>query len=77
MSQIIVRDLVKTFRIAQRRAGTFGALMGLVRRDYRVVRALDGVSFAIEPGELIGYIGPNGGRQEHDRQGPLGHSRPR
>ena len=60
MSQIIVRDLVKTFRIAQRRAGTFGALMGLVRRDYRVVRALDGVSFAIEPGELIGYIGPNG-----------------
>jgi ABC-2 type transport system ATP-binding protein len=58
--QIVVEDLVKTFRIARRDPGLWGAVRGLFHREYREVRALDGVSFAIEPGELIGYIGPNG-----------------
>ena len=29
-------------------------------RERREVRAVDGVSFAIEAGELVGYVGPNG-----------------
>ena len=57
---IIVEDLVKTFRVAERRSGLLGALAGVVRRRHRTVRALDGVSFAIDEGELVGYIGPNG-----------------
>ena len=60
MSQILVDNLVKTFRVAERRPGIWGALRGVVRRRYRTVSALDGVSFDIEPGELVGYIGPNG-----------------
>ena len=60
MPQIVVEDLVKTFRVAERGKGTLGALAGVVRRRHRTVRALDGVSFTIEPGELVGYIGPNG-----------------
>ena len=60
MSQILVDNLVKTFRVAERRPGIWGALRGVVRRRYRTVSALDGVSFEIEPGELVGYIGPNG-----------------
>jgi ABC-2 type transport system ATP-binding protein len=31
-----------------------------VRRRYRELRALDGVTFSIAAGELVGYIGPNG-----------------
>ena len=58
--QILVENLVKTFRVAERRPGIWGALRGVVRRRYRTVSALDGVSFEIEPGELVGYIGPNG-----------------
>src|SRR2546426_7331156 len=60
MPQIIVEELVKTFQIAERAAGLWGAVRGLARRKYRTVRALDGISFQIEPGELVGYIGPNG-----------------
>jgi ABC-2 type transport system ATP-binding protein len=60
MPLIAVQDLVKTFQIAERDKGLWGALRGVVRRRKRTVRALDGVSFTIEAGELVGYIGPNG-----------------
>lgn len=60
MPQIVVENLTKTFRVAERDAGMGGALRGLVRRRHRAVPALAGVSFALEAGELVGYIGPNG-----------------
>lgn len=60
MPQILVDNLAKRFRVAQRQQGLWGATKGLIRRRYRDVDALHGVSFAIEAGELVGYIGPNG-----------------
>jgi ABC-2 type transport system ATP-binding protein len=60
MSLITVESLAKSFRVAERRPGLWGALAGVVRRRYRTVRALDGISFSVEAGELVGYIGPNG-----------------
>lgn len=60
MSLITVRELHKTYHVAVRRPGLWGALMGLARREYRGVRALDGLSFDVAEGELVGYIGPNG-----------------
>jgi ABC-2 type transport system ATP-binding protein len=57
---IVVENLEKRFRIAEREAGLWGALKGLAHRRYREIAALHGVSFAIQPGELVGYIGPNG-----------------
>ncbi|MCC6446454.1 MAG: ATP-binding cassette domain-containing protein [Armatimonadetes bacterium] len=60
MALVAVENLTKTFAVAERQAGMWGAVRGLARRRYRTVTALKGVSFAIEAGELVGYIGPNG-----------------
>jgi len=55
-----VTGLVKEFRRVKRVRGRFGALRTLASRDYDVIRAVDGVSFTIDAGELVGYLGPNG-----------------
>ncbi len=47
-----VRDLRREF-VVRRKAGR-------LRRTRDVVAAVDGVSFGIEPGECVGYIGANG-----------------
>jgi ABC-2 type transport system ATP-binding protein len=57
---IEVENLAKTFRVAKRHEGRFGAIRGLIARDYRDVHAVDKVSFQLEAGEMVGYIGPNG-----------------
>ncbi|MFE9390447.1 ATP-binding cassette domain-containing protein [Streptomyces sp. NPDC006784] len=49
---IDVRDLTKTFTVRRR--------SGLLRRTATSVRAVDGISFALRRGEVVGFIGPNG-----------------
>lgn len=58
--QIHVENLVKTYRVSERASGFWGAVRGMASRRRRDVHALDGVSFSIDSGELVGYIGPNG-----------------
>ena len=60
MPQIVVDQLRKTYRVHERDPGIAGALKAMLRPRYRTVQALDGVSFALERGELLGFIGPNG-----------------
>src|SRR5437868_172903 len=61
MMPIIEADgLTKTYRVFQKKEGLMGALRGLYRREYKEVRAVDGVGFTIEPGEMVAFLGPNG-----------------
>ena len=38
----------------------FVARRGRLRRERHVVQAVNGISFHVERGELLGYLGPNG-----------------
>jgi len=57
---IEVKGLTKTYRVVQKKEGAWGAFRGLYRREYREVRAVEQISFTIEPGEMVAFLGPNG-----------------
>jgi len=40
--------------------GRFSAVRSLITRQMKETRAVDGVSLAIDEGEMVGYLGPNG-----------------
>ncbi len=60
MTLIHIEDLNKHFKILNRHQGLSGAIRDLFSSDFRLVKAVDGISYDIEAGEIIGYIGPNG-----------------
>ncbi len=57
---VYVQDLCKSFRVFRHRPGALGAVRSLVDRSSHEVRAVDGVSFTIQRGEMVGCVGPNG-----------------
>ncbi len=57
---IEVEGLSKEFRTFRRREGVMGALQNLFVREYLTVHAVDHISFSINAGEMVGYIGANG-----------------
>ena len=60
MPIIHVENLSKIYKTQKRLPGLAGAVQGLFNRQFTEVRAVDGVSFRIEEGELVGFLGPNG-----------------
>ncbi len=57
---IQVHDLHKEFRVYAHHRGALGSVRNLVTREHHTVHAVDGVSFDLAAGELVGYLGPNG-----------------
>jgi len=53
-------NLRKVYRVAEKEPGFADTLRHFVRRRYREVEAVRGVSFVIEPGEIVGFLGANG-----------------
>ena len=60
MALISVLQLGKTYRVAEKQPGFAGTLRHFVRRRTRDVMAVQDVSFSIEPGEMVGFLGANG-----------------
>ncbi len=57
---IHMENVVKTYKVARRNAGAKAAFRALFRREYELIRALSGISFTIEDGEMVALLGPNG-----------------
>jgi ABC-2 type transport system ATP-binding protein len=60
MPIILVEDLSKVYPVAIKEPGLKGTMQHFFRRTYRNVKAVEGVSFSIEPGEVVGFLGANG-----------------
>ena len=57
---IVLDDLKKHFRVLNRSQGLKGAFRDLFSRNFRLIKAVDGVSLTITRGEIVGFLGPNG-----------------
>lgn len=60
MSVIEVKGLKKYYRTYKKEVGFFGSVKSFIARKYEDIRAVDGISFTVAEGELVGFIGPNG-----------------
>jgi len=60
MPVIEVHNLKKYYKVHQKEPGLAGSIKSLFSRKYYDAKAVDGVSFEIDAGELVGFIGPNG-----------------
>jgi ABC-2 type transport system ATP-binding protein len=57
---IIVENLGKNYYIPIKKPGIRGTLSHFFNRTYRKVEAVKDISFTIEPGEIVGFLGANG-----------------
>jgi len=59
-SVITISQLAKHYQVPEREGGLKAAVTSLFNRKYKTVKAVDGISFKIETGEVVGFLGPNG-----------------
>lgn len=60
MSIIVAQDLSKVYPVAVKEPGLKGTLRHFLNRSYRQVKAVQNTSFAIDAGEVVGFLGANG-----------------
>ncbi len=57
---ITVEHLIKEFKIPIQKKGRFSVFKNLLPGEYKIKRAVDDISFTMEKGDIVGYIGKNG-----------------
>ncbi len=57
---IEVSNLQKHYVVAEKEAGFAGSVSSFFKRKTKTVKAVDGVSFRLQSGEVVGFLGPNG-----------------
>ncbi|MGF1491091.1 MAG: ATP-binding cassette domain-containing protein [Microcoleaceae cyanobacterium] len=60
MPIIVSEHLSKSYPVAVKEPGFKGTVQHFFHRTYRDVKAVQSVSFSIEPGEVVGFLGANG-----------------
>lgn len=57
---IKVDQVSKIYKVHVRKPGFRSALRSVFNREFREVHAVDGISFTIPEGQIVGFLGPNG-----------------
>ena len=60
MATIEVENLSKIYESYRKKPGLRGSLKGLFHRETFFTSAVNGISFSVSEGELVGFLGPNG-----------------
>ena len=60
MKVVEVKDLSKTFQVKQKEKGMKGSIKAIFHPQVTEIKAVDGVSFTVDEGEMLAFIGPNG-----------------
>lgn len=60
MPVIQIENVTKVYRTSVKKPGLGGALRALVRPEWQNKTAVDHISFSVDEGEMVGYIGVNG-----------------
>jgi len=61
MDIICVKELCKSYKVVKRNSGFKNAIKSFFKREYEEIKAVDNITFTVKEGEIVGYIGPNGG----------------
>lgn len=60
MPSIVVDRIAKIYPVALKQPGFKGTIEHFFKRTYREIPAVREISFTIEPGEVVGFLGGNG-----------------
>lgn len=60
MNIIEVSNLNKTFKIKEKEKGIRGSIKSILKPKYKIINAIDNISFSVEKSEVLAFIGPNG-----------------
>ena len=60
MESIAVKNLYKKYKISQRKGGFTGMVKYLFHPQYKEKEAVKGISFSIQQGECVAFLGANG-----------------
>lgn len=60
MSIIEVKNLHKDFTVKTKQPGFQGSVKSIFKPEYKLIEAVNGITFEVEEGEILAFIGPNG-----------------
>ena len=60
MAVIKIKNLSKNFKVKVKEKGLKGSIKSIIKPKYNIIKAVKNISFSIEKGEMVAFIGPNG-----------------